>query len=38
MNKSSFEINGGSYRMVGDYKIPNITVPAEADKPLGVWG
>ena len=38
MNKSSFEQNGGTYRMVGDYRIPNITLPAEADKPLGVWG
>ena len=38
MNKSSFEQNGGSYRMVGDYKIPNITLPAEAKKPLGMWG
>ena len=36
--KSSFEKNGGSYRMVGDYKIPNIALPAEANKPLGVWG
>ena len=36
--KSSFEKNGGSYRMVGDYKIPNIVLPAEANKPLGVWG
>ena len=38
MNKSSFEQNGGSYRMVGDYKIPNITLPAETNKTLGVWG
>ncbi len=37
-NKSSFEQNGGTYRMVGDYKIPNISLPAEANKPLGVWG
>lgn len=37
MNKSSFERNGGTYRMVGDYRIPNITLPAEASKPLGVW-
>lgn len=37
MNKSSFEQNGGTYRMVGDYRIPNITLPAEASKPLGVW-
>ena len=38
MNKSSFEQNGGTYRMVGDYRIPNITLPAEANKPLGAWG
>ena len=38
MNKSSFEQNGGSYRVVGDYKIPNITLPAEASKPIGLWG
>ena len=38
MKKSSFEQNGGTYRMIGDYKIPNITLPAEARKPLGVWG
>ena len=38
MNKSSFEQNGGTYRMVGDYRIANITLPAEAIKQLGVWG
>ena len=38
MNKSSFEQNGGTYRMVGDYRFPNITLPAEASKPLSVWG
>ena len=38
MNKSSFEQNGGTYRTVGDYRIPNITLPAEARTPLGVWG
>ncbi len=27
-----------TYRQVGDYKIPNIALPAEARKPLGVWG
>ena len=36
--KSSFEQNGGTYRTVGDYRIPNIALPAEASKPLGVWG
>lgn len=24
--------------MVGDYKIPNITLPAKARKPLSAWG
>ena len=38
MNKSSFEQNGGTYRTVGAYIIPNITLPAEASKPLGIWG
>ncbi len=38
MQKSSFKQNGGTYRMVGDYRIPNITLPAEVNKPLGVWG
>ncbi len=38
MNKSSFEQNGGTYRTVGDYRIPNIILPAEARKPIGVWG
>ena len=36
--KSSFELNGGTYRMVGDYRIPSITLPDEENKPLGVWG
>lgn len=27
-----------TYRWEGDYKIPNITLPAEARKPLGIWG
>ena len=38
MNKSSFEQNGGTYRMVGDYRIPNITLPDETSKLLSVWG
>ncbi len=36
--KSSFEQSGGTCRMVGDYRIPHITLPAKANKPLGVWG
>lgn len=38
MNKSSFKLNNGTYRTVGDYRIPNITLAAEARKPIGVWG
>ena len=37
--KSSFEQNGGTYRMVGDFKIPNLTLPLEETNiRLGKWG
>ena len=37
--KSSFEQNGGTYRQVGDFKIPNLTLsPEEANITLGKWG
>lgn len=37
--KSSFEQNGGTYRQVGDFKIPNLTLsPEEANIRLGKWG
>lgn len=37
--KSSFEQNGGAYRQVGDYNIPNLTLPPEeANITLGKWG
>lgn len=37
--KSSFEKNGGTYRQVGDFKIPNLTLPPEeANIKLGKWG
>ena len=29
MEKSLFEQNGGTYRQVGDYLLPNITLPEE---------
>lgn len=38
MKKSSFEQNGGTYRQVGDYLIPNLTLPPEANKSIGIWG
>ena len=37
--KSSFELNGGKYRKVGDYRIPNLALPPEETKiKLGKWG
>ena len=37
--KSSFEQNGGTYRQVGEYNIPNLTLPPEeANIKLGKWG
>ena len=36
--KSIFEQSGGAYTMQGDYRLPNLTVPAEDERPIGVWG
>ena len=37
--KSSFELNGGTYRQVGDYRIPDLVLPLEeASIKLGKWG
>ena len=38
MKKSLFEEMGGTSRQVGDYFIPNLTLPPEARKPIGIWG
>ncbi len=38
MEKSLFEQMGGTYRQVGDYLLPNLAVPEEAEQPIGVWG
>ena len=38
MEKSLFEQIGGTYRQVGDYFLPNITIPKEENKPIGIWG
>lgn len=35
--KSLFEQSGGTYTMQGDYRMPNITLPAEEERPIGVW-
>ena len=36
--KSLFEQSGGTYTLQGDYRLPNLTVPAEDERPIGVWG
>jgi len=36
--KSIFEQSGGTYTMQGEYRMPNITLPAEDERPIGVWG
>ena len=36
--KSLFEEYGGTYTMQGDYRLPNLTLPAEDERPIGVWG
>lgn len=36
--KSIFEQSGGTYTMQGDYRLSNLTVPAEDERPIGVWG
>lgn len=36
--KSIFEQFGGVYTTQGDYRLPNLTLPAEEERPIGVWG
>ena len=36
--KSLFEQLGGTYHWEGDYLIPNLELPDEAEKPIGIWG
>ena len=36
--KSLFEQSGGAYTEQGDYRLPNLTLPAEDERPIGVWG
>ena len=38
MNNTLFEQFGGVYTMQGDYRLPNLTLPAEEERPIGVWG
>ena len=36
--KTIFEQFGGAYTVQGDYRLPNLTLPAEDERPIGVWG
>ena len=39
MTQSNFEKNGGTYTKVGDYLIPDLTLPPEEQIiHIGVWG
>ncbi len=38
MAKTIFEEVGGTYRIVGDYCLPNLTLPTEEEHQIGVWG
>ena len=36
--KSLFEQMGGTYTQRGDYFLPDIQLPPEEERPVGVWG
>ena len=36
--KSLFEQLGGTYTQQGDYFLPNLSLPLEEERPIGVWG
>ena len=38
MEKSLFEQMGGTYTQQGDYMLPNLILPAEEERPIGIWG
>ena len=38
MNKTIFEQMGGTYTMQGNYCLPDLTLPPEEERPIGVWG
>ena len=38
MNKTMFEQMGGTYTMQGDYCLPDLTLPTDEERPIGVWG
>lgn len=38
MEQSLFEQMGGKYERQGDYLLPCLTLPAEEEQPVGIWG
>ncbi len=38
MEKTIYEQLGGTYTTQGDYRLPNLTLPPEEERTLGVWG
>lgn len=36
--KSVFEQIGGTYSLQGDYRLPNLTLPTEEERPIGIYG
>ena len=38
MAKTIFEQTGGTYTIQGHYCLPDLTLPAEEEHPIGVWG
>ena len=38
MEKSLFEQMGGTYKQVGDYLLPDISVAPQTEKSIGFWG
>lgn len=38
MTKTIFEEMGGTYTQIGDYLLPDLELPEEAQQPIGVWG
>lgn len=37
MAKTIFEQTGGTYTMQGDYYLPNLTLPTQEERTIGVW-